>query len=480
MKSYFKNELEQWGPIDAKPLYTGFWFGPMAGRGMRKYGCRWPRIVGIYQKNKVTWVWEKKTLEESGSRAINLWIQNFSNWEKIKKDYFRLTREQLAISRKIQKSLKQTPDNVLRGLFRQRYLSLDKHWSLTLVFEMANYASPFFLSKKLSKYVSGENINSVLEVLLAPNKLSFHQQSEKELLEILVKKSENYQKRINKFVQKWFWIENSYFESFKLSAESFIKKYKKIKPAELRSKFKAVLNYLPRLKKRKNLVIKRYKLPKQIVQLSERLAESIWLQDHRKGFIWQTNSITDEFNHYQAHRLKIKMEDIMYYTGEEWFDLMVKEKIVDASEIKKRRDCFVVVLDKPNYSILSGITGKEFAGKVLPSDKITHSNSVKGISVSRLKKIIKGIVRVLHSPKEISKMKQGEILVAPMTSPDYINVMRMAKAIITDHGGLMSHAAVVARELGVPCIVGTKVATQIFKDGDMVEVDANKGIVRKI
>jgi len=58
--------------------------------------------------------------------------------------------------------------------------------------------------------------------------------------------------------------------------------------------------------------------------------------------------------------------------------------------------------------------------------------------------------------------------------------MQIAKAIVTDEGGLSCHAAIVARELGVPCIVGTKIATKVFKDGDLVEVDADKGIVRKI
>jgi len=58
--------------------------------------------------------------------------------------------------------------------------------------------------------------------------------------------------------------------------------------------------------------------------------------------------------------------------------------------------------------------------------------------------------------------------------------MKLAKAFVTDEGGIVCHAAIIARELKVPCIIGTKFATQIFKDGDMVEVDADKGIVKKI
>lgn len=67
-----------------------------------------------------------------------------------------------------------------------------------------------------------------------------------------------------------------------------------------------------------------------------------------------------------------------------------------------------------------------------------------------------------------------------MTSPEYVPAMKRSGAVITDEGGLLSHAAIVARELGKPCIVGTKIATKVLKDGDLVEVDANKGVVRKV
>jgi len=67
-----------------------------------------------------------------------------------------------------------------------------------------------------------------------------------------------------------------------------------------------------------------------------------------------------------------------------------------------------------------------------------------------------------------------------MTTPYFNQALKKASAIVTDEGGVTCHAAIFARELGIPCIVGTKVATQVLKDGDKVEVDANKGIVKKL
>ncbi|MDO8556950.1 MAG: PEP/pyruvate-binding domain-containing protein [Candidatus Jorgensenbacteria bacterium] len=92
--------------------------------------------------------------------------------------------------------------------------------------------------------------------------------------------------------------------------------------------------------------------------------------------------------------------------------------------------------------------------------------------------IVSGRVKVCIAVKQISKVRNGNILVASMTTPDFIPAMQRASAFVTDEGGITSHAAIVARELKKPCIIGTKIATQVLKDGDMVEVDADKGIVK--
>ncbi len=86
-----------------------------------------------------------------------------------------------------------------------------------------------------------------------------------------------------------------------------------------------------------------------------------------------------------------------------------------------------------------------------------------------------GPVKVLKSPKELSKIQKGDILVAPMTSPDYVPGMKKSAAIITDQGGQTSHAAIVSRELGVPCVVGTEEATKKLKDGQIVTVNGETG-----
>lgn len=107
--------------------------------------------------------------------------------------------------------------------------------------------------------------------------------------------------------------------------------------------------------------------------------------------------------------------------------------------------------------------------------KIATTPIVKGAAASP--GIGTGKVKILKSPKQINKVKQGDVLVAPMTSPDYVPAMKRAAAIVTDQGGLTSHAAIVSRELGVPCVVGTKEATKKLKEDVLVTVDGGKGAV---
>ena len=95
--------------------------------------------------------------------------------------------------------------------------------------------------------------------------------------------------------------------------------------------------------------------------------------------------------------------------------------------------------------------------------------------------IARGTVRIVELQAiRRTALQDGEILVCTMTTPAHLPLMKSAAAIITDLGGILTHAAIVSRELGKPCIVGCKVATKVLQNGDLIEVDANTGIVRKL
>ena len=110
-----------------------------------------------------------------------------------------------------------------------------------------------------------------------------------------------------------------------------------------------------------------------------------------------------------------------------------------------------------------------------PGETTSTAVVARGLGASRGRAT--GVVRVLRSPKEGKKLISGEILVAPMTNPDWVPTIRRAGGVITDGGGMTCHAAIVARELGVPCIVGARDATTKLHDGDVVSLDGSTGEV---
>lgn len=112
--------------------------------------------------------------------------------------------------------------------------------------------------------------------------------------------------------------------------------------------------------------------------------------------------------------------------------------------------------------------------------EFTQSNvtKIKGSIANKGK--VKGKVKLIFNRKQLWKVKKNDILVAPMTSVWHLPAMKKSSGIVTDEWGITCHAAIISRELGKPCIIGTKIATKVFKDGDLVEVDANTGIVRKL
>lgn len=94
--------------------------------------------------------------------------------------------------------------------------------------------------------------------------------------------------------------------------------------------------------------------------------------------------------------------------------------------------------------------------------------------------VVRGTVRVVFSPRDLVGVQDGDVLVAAMTTPSFASVLPKVSAIVTDEGGMTCHAAIIARELQKPAVIGTKVATTVLRDGDVVEVNATKGIVKVI
>lgn len=147
-------------------------------------------------------------------------------------------------------------------------------------------------------------------------------------------------------------------------------------------------------------------------------------------------------------------------------------------ELKQRESGYIYY----QGSVYTNVDEKEFAQKHnlnIVHDEITISSQVEEIrGKSAFRGKITGKVKVVFEISDMKNIRAGNVLVTPMTTPDLIAVSRDFAAIVTDEGGILCHAAIISREFKKPCIIGTKIATQVLHDGDLVEVDADNGIVK--
>jgi len=180
-----------------------------------------------------------------------------------------------------------------------------------------------------------------------------------------------------------------------------------------------------------------------------------------------------------SKRWGLGFSDLFFYTSKEIKDLF-RNKKVDAKVINLRKKGFAFIPSPDKKMLLVGDDFKKLFKEIIENKGVTDKK-IKGLVV--MKGVIKARAEViLHNKRSIAKklklFKKGNILVTDMTSPDDATlVSKKAGGIITDEGGITSHAAIISREFKIPCIVSTKIATQIIKTGDLVEINGDTGVV---
>ncbi len=181
----------------------------------------------------------------------------------------------------------------------------------------------------------------------------------------------------------------------------------------------------------------------------------------------------------------IPWETFMYATFDEIIHLLEEpETIREFEKIYKRHLLFVfdgkrleVIKNQEEISNVVELLRKKEKAVDINATEIKGNSAFGGQAQGNVLKISEF---EYGKVSEVIKNKKGFILVTPMTRPEFVPYLKDAGAIVTDEGGLTCHAAIVARELEIPCIVGTKIATRVLNTGDMVEVDAESGIVRVV
>lgn len=174
-----------------------------------------------------------------------------------------------------------------------------------------------------------------------------------------------------------------------------------------------------------------------------------------------------------------KLKRIAHYLTRKEFAAILKNKPVNIKRIHDRKKQYLFIMNNKRvreyyHPQIAKVLKKELSHLKVDGKK----TFVKGATAC--KGLVKGVVKVIFSATDYKKIEKGDIIVTPMTKPNIEPHLAKVGGIITNDGGALSHASIISRELSIPCIVGTKDATDVFQDGDIIKLNADKGVANKI
>ncbi len=257
-----------------------------------------------------------------------------------------------------------------------------------------------------------------------------------------------------------------------------------------RELFKKEFSYLESYSenKRKGIddVLKRHRLKENPLWF---FSDITYLREHRKKTNLMGFHVIDFILSGIEEKTGIPKKFLRYLSFDEVDNVM--KGLVSAEVLKQRyNDGVLVAMRQDGYKLFEGAEAESIKDEIeaeMAADisKVGKNSSgankgeplvISGQTASQ--GYAKGVARIVLTQSDFGKFKLGEILVTSMTRPEFVPLMKIAAAIVTNEGGITCHAAIVSRELGKPCVIATKIATQTIKDGDTVEVRANHGTVR--
>lgn len=370
-------------------------------------------------------------------------------------------------------------------------------------FELNSKACSFAFDYRAVGAVYAEKINSFLkEKIKDPKKLNeciqtifsldkpieLHEEK-MNLLGIAIKAKKGLSvDKINGLLEKHFqrfgFLGMYIFYGEPLEAKYFKKKLKSLTKKPLPRLEKELLKEKNRFKQNKKEtkeIIKKFMLSK---------SEAKKIRDIRVSL--HTSMICDEYYTYTAckispllfeigKRFNLSYNQLIEMRNEEILALFKNKSLSrkELNEINSRFKSHALILEKGKTRVITGKELMAYSKSYLSKmKKLMKLNEIKGETAFPGK--VTGKVNLIGRVTDLPSFRKGEIMVTGSTLPQYVPAMKKALAIVTDEGGMLSHAAIMSREFKKPCVIGTKIATRILKEGESIEVDATNGIVRKV
>ncbi len=286
---------------------------------------------------------------------------------------------------------------------------------------------------------------------------------------------------LKELTKKYHWIPFGHVGPELFDEKHYFYEIKKLieKNINLKEELKRTINFYPNIRKEQQEIYNKYNIDAETKTMIKNFHLLCIMQDDRKELIGKshvnwTNNLMGKigllFNLQPYKAANIYPKDLE--------NALLKNKIsLGVYGKEQKRDKQFKITEPEGYTNYFEEDAQKFLDIILEKE---DKKELTGMAAS--KGFARGRVKVLLDSNDGKKLEKGDILVTTMTTPDFVPYMEKAAAIITDEGGVTCHAAIVTRELGIPCIVGTDNATEILKDNDLVEVNVNStiGVVKKI
>ncbi len=343
-----------------------------------------------------------------------------------------------------------------------------------------------YVTKYIEKKIAEKHLNllagKAFSLLSIPLEKTFALREQDEMLQLALeaKQGKEIDKKLEKHWNKYCWLSYMYLGPAS-SKEYFVNELNSLlgkTGTQLEEMLLEKQKYIEKIRAEQEELMKTLAFD-EFHRKCVKLAQSfIYTKAYRKDAIYHGFYSLERVFKECAKRMALSLKQFRMIMSWELKQAVLNGKF-DVGELNKRYAYRVFHYNGKTKKILSGDEAKKFFNS-LEFEKIEMGSLKELKGDCACPGTAEGFVKIINVPDEMNKMNQGDVLVSKATTPDIVPAMKKAAAIITDMGGITCHAAIVSRELGIPCIIGTKVATKFFNDGDRISVDATKGIAKKV
>lgn len=337
-----------------------------------------------------------------------------------------------------------------------------------------------FLTERITKALEGvypklskAECRDILTALSTPQKPTTAIEEYKELLRLAsdCKKQRRLtaqlEEQIKRIFERYYWLGAVQvawsYTKLPYALEHYTNVIKELAAGDPEQELRTIEQKEEEIKRKFEELSQRKEITPEVIQDAQLLQEYVWLRTARGEYITQALVYARPLLADIATRVGVKFEDITWFSPEEIAAALKTGKIPDFESRKAGYD-MLIIEDKISLTAVAEKAVEKFEEVRLLKGSVAQPGFVTGK------------VKIILSAKDIDKVEKGDILVTKMTSPDMMLGIRKVAAIVCDEGGITSHASIISREFKIPCIIGTENATKVLKDGDLVKVDADKGI----